>query len=716
MALDSTVKVKFLGDAANLAREAARASKATDAVGRSAENAHKHLSNMAKGFIAGASVGAAFYGVEKAVKSTVNAYKNAAAEASKLSRLTGLTAEGASRLGFAARETGVDMDDFTKAMGLLSKNLNNADKAQTVLTKTHHLAIEQVPRLVKGHIEYVAQLKNVTDVQKKVVPGTQSLGFALRDATGHLKPLDELLPKIADKFKNMQNGPEKTALALKLFGRNGAALLPFLNKGAEGLAAFAEEADKLGITMSGKDVDAYRQYVAAQRSFKAAIEGVKISLGRELFPVFAQWTQALADNGPMVAGYARELGQKIGPAAQRAATAIKDLAQGFKDGTGAGGELRGVLENAGRGAKFLADHAHGVKLAAEAMAAYWVAAKAAAFWNARLALSSVVTGLSGVALGAPAAAAGIEGVGAASTLAFPEVVALGAALLAVWKTWGMVKDLPRQLKESRNQPGVGTYRLQHAKEYGDPTGPDVTMRGGFVVHESGTSQRSDIDEIKAGRGKTAVVVSKARETARATKAAADTVGAANAAALAQEEKTAAAAQKAADAKSAAAEALQKATDKLRDALQSRLDTAKGIRDSLISSNSIVRDGVSWTAKDLLARFTVTMGKVKRFQSAISALVHKGFDQSIVQQVAAAGVQGGLGTAVGLAHASAGQVRQINATQRAIDKAAGGTGERVAGQMGPIQITSVLKVNDAVLARAVNTWNAQHGGSGHRLAG
>lgn len=730
MALDSTVKVKFLGDAANLAREAARASKATDAVGRSAENAHSHLSKMAKGFIAGASIGAAFYGVEKAVKSSVNAYKDAAGEASKLSRLTGLAAEDASRLGFAAKETGVESETFAKSLGILSKNLNSADKAQTVLTKTHHLAIEQVPRLVKGHIEYVSQLKNVTDVQKTTKAGTQSLGFALRDATGHLLPMSELLPKIADKFKNMADGPEKTALALKLFGRGGAALLPFLNKGAEGLAAFSEEADKLGITMSTKDVAAYRSYIASQRQFKAAIEGVKISLGRELFPVFASWSQALADNGPKLAGYARELGEKIGPAAQRAATAIKDLVQGFKDGTGTGGQIRDVLVKVRDVVKWFADHPDAMKGIATSMVIYAAAAKSAALWSAaiKLAPAAPAAGAAGTAVAAGAAGA--------AGLAVGTVVATSLAITAglVYLT-NRANNNPQTKANTEHGTTTATIPVPGADKHKPITftGPDGKTRqynadgsgpvgtGSSTPYHRHDPQVPDDYDAKthatpaqrtANASKRAAGV--AADAAAATRAAAQKTADANKAALDKELATAAAAQKVADAKAAAAEALQQATDKLRDALQSRLDMAKGIRDNLVGSNSIIREGVSFTAKDLLSRFQVTVAKVKRFQAAISQMVHKGFSTDIVQQAAQAGI-GSLGAVEGLARANAGQVRQANALQTSINTAAGRTGDRVASQMGPITFESKVMLNDKVLATAVNTWNARNGYNGSRLA-
>jgi hypothetical protein len=178
----------------------------------------------------------------------------------------------------------------------------------------------------------------------------------------------------------------------------------------------------------------------------------------------------------------------------------------------------------------------------------------------------------------------------------------------------------------------------------------------------------------------------------------------------------AAVEKAAEAKRKAAEALEKATQKIRDALQARKDMSAGIKDSLIGSNSVLQSGISWTAKDLLAAFAKKMAQVKRFAALISTMTHKGFAPSIISQVAAAGVDGGMATAQGLASASAAQVKQFNGVQGGIDRAAGLAGDRATlGVLGkapkPTPQIIQLVVDGRVLAQAVNDWNGRASGRG-----
>ena len=193
----------------------------------------------------GAALGGALSvaAVAKFAGDSVKAFEDTGKATIKLQRYMGGTSEEASRLGHAFTMSGIDSETSARNIGILSKHLVANDKA------------------AKG------------------------MGVAYRDAHGKMKPMDQILPGIADKFKNMPNGPEKTALALKLFGRGGAAMIPMLNKGSAGLKAMAAESDKLGTTLSGKDLEAVKQSTMNKRKMGEAVKGLQIAIGKNLLPV-----------------------------------------------------------------------------------------------------------------------------------------------------------------------------------------------------------------------------------------------------------------------------------------------------------------------------------------------------------------------------------------------------------------------------------------------
>lgn len=49
---------------------------------------------------------------------------------------------------------------------------------------------------------------------------------------------EDLIKKLADNFQNLKDGPEKAANAVKLFGKAGADMIPFLNQGSAELERF----------------------------------------------------------------------------------------------------------------------------------------------------------------------------------------------------------------------------------------------------------------------------------------------------------------------------------------------------------------------------------------------------------------------------------------------------------------------------------------------
>jgi hypothetical protein len=239
-------------------------------------------------------------------KQSADTFQNVGKETLKLQRSIGGTAEEASRLRFAAEETGTDIDVFTKGLGLLSKNLvgskdkvkditrhvevaTGAWRKQTTIVKDASGNFQKIEKMVP-----VTKMKTLHEAVRITNPLIAQLGIKVKDATGHIRPMNELLPEIAEKFKSMPAGAEKTAFAMKLFGKNGVTMLPFLNRGAKGIEELEKQSDKLGNTLSGKDLQAVKDNTKAKREWHAAIQGVQIQLGRNLFPILTKGAQTLA--------------------------------------------------------------------------------------------------------------------------------------------------------------------------------------------------------------------------------------------------------------------------------------------------------------------------------------------------------------------------------------------------------------------------------------
>ena len=120
---------------------------------------------------------------------------------------------------------------------------------------------------------------------KKTADFTAKLGTDFKDANGNILPMAELLPKVADQFKSMPNGVEKTALAVQLFGRQGTAMLPFLNKGSEGIAELTAQAGKMGLVLDDASMKSFVEAKKASREFDATMQGLSVTVGSALLPI-----------------------------------------------------------------------------------------------------------------------------------------------------------------------------------------------------------------------------------------------------------------------------------------------------------------------------------------------------------------------------------------------------------------------------------------------
>jgi hypothetical protein len=114
----------------------------------------------------------------------------------------------------------------------------------------------------------------------------------IADTKGSTANVKEEFLALADQFKNMADGPAKAELALQMFGRAGADLIPILNMGREGLAAYTSELERAGVIMDEKMVAAANRLDDAQDRLNRSSEAVGNTIGANLVPVMASWAEA----------------------------------------------------------------------------------------------------------------------------------------------------------------------------------------------------------------------------------------------------------------------------------------------------------------------------------------------------------------------------------------------------------------------------------------
>jgi hypothetical protein len=127
----------------------------------------------------------------------------------------------------------------------------------------------------------LAKLANEADKNNSAF---QRLGVQTRNTDGSLRSTSQILRDVSDRFANMDDGAQKTALAINLFGRAGAELIPLLNGGSKGLDEMDEMARKLGLTIStetGKQAELFNDTLELVQT---GLKGIATRVAAEMLP------------------------------------------------------------------------------------------------------------------------------------------------------------------------------------------------------------------------------------------------------------------------------------------------------------------------------------------------------------------------------------------------------------------------------------------------
>ncbi len=192
------------------------------------------------------------------------------AELKHLSERSGATTEDLSKLAFAAEQNGSSMEGLGTALKFLSKNMELAltgSKAQQDAFKA----------------------LGVTAAELNATNGSSSKAFQL----------------LAEKISAMEDPSQHAADLTKILGKNWVELVPTLKLGAEGLKQAGDEAERLGVVISGETAEADLKFEQTLKQVKTATEGLAVSIGDALIPQFTSMLGYVRDNIAALADFAK---------------------------------------------------------------------------------------------------------------------------------------------------------------------------------------------------------------------------------------------------------------------------------------------------------------------------------------------------------------------------------------------------------------------------
>lgn len=231
-----------------------------------------------------------------------------AASLEKLSQAAGVSVESLSSLGLAFAAAGLSQDDMGLALKKLNVNLSDA----------------------------------AGNAQSKSGEAFRALGVSVTDANGKIRDASVVLNDVSDKFAALADGPNKTAIAVQLFGRAGQNLIPILNQGSAGLDDFKAQAEAAGIVISGPLADAAEQFEKKFAVMKATLsQGFGNQLASQLLPVLSTLAEQLTASTSTGEAFSIVAGVIVGGVKLVAATVLEVIGEfkQFGDSIGALGAI-----------------------------------------------------------------------------------------------------------------------------------------------------------------------------------------------------------------------------------------------------------------------------------------------------------------------------------------------------------------------------------------
>ena len=266
-------------------------SKPIMALRRGLTGVKKVAGTVAKGlgFVA-AGAGAAAFAVWKLVKATATE----ADELLKMSQRVGVSFKWLQKMKYAAELGGASVDDVAKALRRVSTAALDATRGS-----------------------------------KDAVDSFREIGVSVKDNRGDLKDNESLMRETLIGLSLVESESRKVALAQKLFGRSGTALLPMLKGGALGVAELMAKADKLGLVLSDKAGKAAAKFNDELATVKAQVKGVGMRFGADLLPML---TEYITKSSKWVQANRGVIDQNMGAVVSGIGDAFKVLTADMKPG------------------------------------------------------------------------------------------------------------------------------------------------------------------------------------------------------------------------------------------------------------------------------------------------------------------------------------------------------------------------------------------------
>lgn len=221
------------------------------------DNLDNQLNEIGKGFVTGAIVAAAGLVIEKFAEMTK-----------------------------AAIDFGDQLNDMAERWGIATNELSGMAYAA-------QLADTSLEGLTTGFRKLGKSMEEAKDPTSEQAELFEQMGVSVKNADGSLRDVNDVMLDVADVFKDLPNGIEKANLAIRLFGKSGVDLIPYLNQGAEGIRKMKQEAEEFGVIWKPEQAAQAGEFNDNLDRMALAVKGLFTQIAQGLLPTLLTLSEAI---------------------------------------------------------------------------------------------------------------------------------------------------------------------------------------------------------------------------------------------------------------------------------------------------------------------------------------------------------------------------------------------------------------------------------------
>ncbi len=214
---------------------------------KSISNVFNSIVNLKNAFLGFAAV----QGFKSIITDTVNLADNIG----DLSVKFNLSTKFIQELDYVAKTTGTSFEELATSITRMTKNAYEADSGNKAMSQAF-----------------------------------KDINVNVKDANDNFKTSEQLLPEVLEGLKGLGAGTQQTAMAVELFGRSGANMIPIINMGGEAFEKMKKTLSENGGIISSENIKAAEEYKDTMTKFNTVMNTIKLDF---IAPLIKNITSAM---------------------------------------------------------------------------------------------------------------------------------------------------------------------------------------------------------------------------------------------------------------------------------------------------------------------------------------------------------------------------------------------------------------------------------------